>query len=321
MSPPLPKAYTDKLHTEFPYETVNEIVKGSLEIRVPNARVNTLKTTLEELLNQLKNTETKPQLTSWIKNALSFPYNTSRELTELSEYKKGELYLQSLSSMIPAFVLDPKENDVVLDMAAAPGSKTTQMAAMMSNKGKIIANDNSRERMFKLKGNLQNQGVTNTESTCMDGESLWKKYPEYFDKVLLDAPCSMEGTFCAAKPETYAYWSEKRSKQLAKLQKWLLRSAVSAAKPGATVVYSTCTLAPEENEEVIDWILQKEKGAVQLEDINMPGIKTYPAFLSYKYKTFHPDLQKCLRILPSHQMEGFFVAKLHKLRSTVHHET
>lgn len=317
MNSSLPEAFIQRLKSFFPDDNIDSLLKGYETLREPTIRVNTLKININEFLNEMNKSNIKPQFISWIKNAFRLSKLSTRELTDQELYKKGGFYIQSLSSMIPALILDPTSEDTVLDMAAAPGSKTTQMAAMMKNKGKIVANDNSRTRIFKLKQNIEIQGVINTEVKTLDGQSIWKKYPEYFDKVLLDAPCSMEGTFNVAKPESFAYWSEKRIKQFSKLQKWLLRSAISAAKPGAIIVYSTCTLSPEENEDVIDWILKKEKGNVQLEVISIKELKAFPAFLSYKQKTFHPDLQKCLRILPSSEMEGFFVAKLRKTRSTV----
>jgi 16S rRNA (cytosine1407-C5)-methyltransferase len=307
MNSVLPNAFIERLHNQFPEAAVQEMLAAFSHQRAPSIRTTP----------GVREIFLKPRTPSWIKNALILPEHTTRQLTDLPEFKQGLFYIQSLSSMIPGLVLDPKEDEVVLDMAAAPGSKTTQMAAMMNNKGKIIANDNSRQRTFKLKQNLDHQGVTNTGVISMDGQAIWKKYPEYFDKVLLDAPCSLEGTFCTLKPESYSYWSEKKIKQFSKLQKWLLRSAVSATKPGGTIVYSTCTISPEENEEVIDWILEKEKNTVELEEIQIKDLERYPAFTTYKNKTFHPNIRKTLRILPSTEMEGFFVAKLRKSRSNV----
>src|SRR6185437_11372051 len=120
--------------------------------------------------------------------------------------------------------------DVILDMTASPGSKTTQMATLMHNQGKIIANDKSRQRVFRLKANLKQQGVTNTDTFSLPGEFLWRKFPEVFDEVLLDAPCSMEGRISLLDEESYKDWSVKKVKELANLQKWLIRSAVSCVK-------------------------------------------------------------------------------------------
>lgn len=210
-----------------------------------------------------------------------------RQIQELDIYKNGEIYVQSLSSMIPTEVLDPKPGDYVLDICAAPGSKTSQMAALMQNEGHIVANDNSRIRIYKLEANLKNLGVTNTSIIQSQAQTLWQKYPDTFDKVLADVPCSMEGRFYTPDPKTYKDWSPAKIRILVQLQKFILRSAFGCCKPGGIIVYSTCTLNRQENEEVVEWLLKKEPGRVEL--------------LSME------------RINPSPVMEGFFVAKLRKV--------
>ena len=151
----------------------------------------------------------------------------------------------------------------------------------------------------------------------MPGELIWQKYPEYFDKVLVDVPCSMEGRFRCDDGATYEDWSTGKIKKLAKIQKWILRSAVSAAKPGGTIVYSTCTLAPEENEEIIDWLLEKEKGKVVAEDVVMQGFAFDPSLSSWNNVVFSSQVAKTKRIFPQKNMEGFFIAKLKKVSSTL----
>lgn len=263
-------------------------------------RINTLKTNKNDVQKKLNDLTIPSQEMIWCDNALLLPLSTSKQITEISLYKEGKIYIQSLSSMLPALVLNPQKGDKVLDMAAAPGSKTTQMAAMMENKGEIVANDIDSNRIYRLKSVLANQGVINTTTSRLPGQSLWTKYPEYFDKVLLDAPCSMEGKFDVEDPKTYTHWSLKKVKNLSKLQRWMLRSAVSATKVGGTIVYSTCTLSPEENEEVINWILEKEKDNIILEKIELKNLSLVNGY-----------------IFPSKTMEGFFVAKLKKIKSNI----
>jgi NOL1/NOP2/sun family putative RNA methylase len=235
----------------------------------------------------------------------------------LNLYKEGYFYVQSLSSMIPPLVLDPKSTDKVLDICAAPGSKTTQMAAMMENKGEVLANDSSPIRRMKLEANLKIQGVKNTYLSGFPAQSLWEKFPEFFDKTLVDVPCSMEGRFCTFEPKSYEGWSEKKVKNLAKLQKWMLRSAVSATKPGGRIVYSTCTLSPEENEEVIDWILEKEKGNIEITQFSITNIQFSNGITEWEGGEYNPEVKKCARINPSGTMEGFFVASIRKIKSNV----
>jgi len=235
----------------------------------------------------------------------------------LNLYKEGYYYVQSLSSMIPLLVLNPKPGEKILDICAAPGSKTTQMATMMGNKGEILANDTSPIRRLRLEANLKIQGVNCAYVSGFPAQSLWIKFPEFFDKTLCDVPCSMEGRFHTFEPESYKGWLVKKVRNLSRLQKWILRSAVSATKVGGRIIYSTCTLSPEENEEVIDWILEKEKGKVQVEKISVAGCQLSDAVMGWDGKKYNPEVGKTARILPSETMEGFFVASLRKIKSTV----
>lgn len=253
----------------------------------------------------------------WHDTAFILRSGDLRTLTETKDYKNGKLYVQSLSSMLPPLILDPKPTERILDIVAAPGSKTTQMAAMMQNRGTIVANDTSHVRRYRLVANLNMQGVTIASIEKEDGRSLWKKYPEYFDRALVDVPCSMEGRFNAVDPKTYKDWSLKKVKSLAHLQRWMLRSAISATKPGGIIVYSTCTLSPEENEEVVDWILEKEKGNIILESVTLPNFRFDPPVLHWGIKNYDKSIGLAARVYPSELMEGFFIAKIKKVKSTV----
>ena len=242
---------------------------------------------------------------------------TLRALSETPQYRNGELYVQSLSSMLPPLILNLQPGERVLDIAAAPGSKTTQMASLMDNHGEIIANDTSRTRIYRLKANMALQGASIAHVSRDDGRAIWKRYPEYFDKALVDVPCSMEGRFNTQDPKTYQDWSLKKVKDLSHLQRWLLRSAISATRPGGIIVYSTCTMSPEENEEVIDWVLAKERGNVIVEDVRLSGAVFDPAILVWNAKKFDTSIGKSARIYPTNLMEGFYIAKLKKIRSSV----
>jgi 16S rRNA (cytosine1407-C5)-methyltransferase len=313
--------FKERLSQIFPEDIKDTIIKNIHNTRLPAIRINTLKTNQSEVSAYLESKNIKAIPIPWFKEAFIIDNADSRQLTDLEIYQTGFFYIQSLSSMAPALVLDPQPGEKILDMAAAPGSKTTQLAAMMNNTGEITANDPSRERIFKLQQNLALMGVTNAKITSFDGQSLWHTFPEYFDKTLVDVPCSMEGTITQKNYGDFfggkKYWSPKKIKQLSKMQKWLLRSAVSATKPGGTIVYSTCTLSPEENEENIDWILEKEKKSVEIEEMSLPDLERYPAITEYKDTQFNPEVSKTLRILPTATMEGFFVAKLRKKTSNI----
>lgn len=313
----IPEKFLEKLD-EFLPEDKKQSVLDSFLVRKPSTfRANTLKITAAELEKELHKLGIQVEHVSWYENAFILKNVPQKTLAETDFYKNGFLYVQSLSSMIPPLVLEPKDDDLVLDQTAAPGSKTTQIAMMMHNKGILIANDKSHIRNFRLKANITQQGVTNTQVLNLPGEFIWKKYPEYFDKVLLDAPCSMEGRFFVEDEKTYKDWTPGKVKMLSEMQKWLLRSAVSSTRIGGTIVYSTCTLSPEENEEVVNWILKKEGAALEVEDIHIPNLETSPGLTKYKQKIFDDRLAKTLRIYPTTTMEGFFVAKLKKVASTV----
>ncbi|WDU83892.1 RsmB/NOP family class I SAM-dependent RNA methyltransferase [Caloramator sp. Dgby_cultured_2] len=149
-----------------------------------------------------------------------------RDLEKLNIFKEGQIYLQNLSSMIPPIILDPKEGEKVLDVAAAPGSKTTQMAAMMKNMGFILANEADKIRAERLKYNLKLQGVEIAEVRVGKGEKIGEEYPEFFDKVLLDVPCSGEGIISIKDPKTYRGWSLKEVERLFRLQKNYLKAHI-----------------------------------------------------------------------------------------------
>jgi 16S rRNA C967 or C1407 C5-methylase (RsmB/RsmF family) len=149
------------------------------------------------------------------------------------------------------------------------------------------------------------------------GEYFWKKNPEFYDRVLVDVPCTMEGRIYCGDPKTYQDWSEQKIRDLSVRQQHLLRSAVTSCKVGGTIVYSTCTLAPEENEGVLNWLLEREKGTVQVETISIPGIQGMPGIGSWQGQEYDPEVKNSLRILPSGTMEGFFVAKLRKIKSNM----
>lgn len=317
---PLPSAFEERIRRLHP--EAERILAALSAPRVTSLRVNTLKSSIEEVSTALKEAGYQLEQMPWWPNAfiLSDP-NVQQVFHPM--YEEGKFYVQGLSSMLPPLILDPQEGEQVLDLTAAPGSKTTELAALMKNTGHILANDLSPVRLFKLQANLNQQGVTNTQVKRGPGELLWRKFPEQFDRTLVDVPCTMEGRIDANDPKSYEDWSLKKIKELSMRQRMLLRSAISATKPGGTIVYSTCTLAPEENESVVQWALEKEQGKVVVEAIELPELTTQADELitagltEWEGQQFSPELSKTLRIYPSAKMEGFYVAKLRKLESTV----
>lgn len=314
---PFPAEFVARIHELFPSQAV-ELLAVLQTGRPTTFRVNTLKVTQQEAMSLLGQAGFEC-VQSELENAFILKNKTIRDLEEHQLYQEGALYVQGLSSMIPPLLLEPQPGESVLDCAAAPGSKTTQMAALMKNEGMILANDTSRVRLYKLKANLEKLGVTNVQIRHGLAQHIWRDFPEVFDKVLVDVPCSMEGRIRADRPQTFEDWSLRKIKDLAERQKFMLLSACSAARVGARIVYSTCTLAPEENEGVIAWLLKKTKGAVVVESPQKVGSHYAPGVLKWQGTTFPPELAHTVRILPNAIFEGFYVAVLRKEHSMLRH--
>ncbi len=282
----------------------------SLTFLKRSIRVNTLKIAIKELKERIEKDWDLNQIPwcregFWIEHAK----NERRDIGNLIEHSLGYFYIQEAASMIPPLVLEPKPSDIVLDIAASPGSKTTQIAQYMQNKGILIANDYTIERMKPLSINLQRCGVTNAIITLMEGQ-WFKKSGIEFDKVLVDAPCSGTGTIRKSLKTVYI-WNPDMVKRLSITQKQLIETGFNLLKKDGTLVYSTCSLEPEENEEVVDFLLKKYDNA-SLEEIKL-NIKRSPAILGFENKKYDESIKKCLRIWPQdNDTEGFFVAKIKK---------
>lgn len=225
----------------------------------------------------------------------------------------GKYYIQSLSSMIPAMILNPSSNDKTIDLCAAPGSKTTQLAELMNNKGTLIANEISPERVKSLVFNVDKMNLVNFGIIQGKGELLNQIYDDYFDKILVDAPCSALGIL-QKKNEVSNWWNENRLNSFSELQIRLLVSAIKMCKVGGEIVYSTCTLTLEENELVLNKILKKYP--VEIVEIELP-IKSHSAFTKIENEILNPSISKAKRIIPWEiNSEGFFICKLKKIGST-----
>ena len=302
----LPKEFVENIYEMFSPGVVDGILRGFLEKRYTTLRVNTLKTNIQEVMRYFKEINIKFERVLWYKDALVIKNATEKDLQKLELYKEGKIYLQSLPSMVPPLVLDPKPGEKVLDLTAAPGGKTTEIASFMENKGYILANELDKLRYERLKYNVELQGASIVNVNCGRGEKIGSEHEGEFDRVLLDAPCSGEGRFTMYNVQSYKTWSAKTVQELSKLQKKLLKSAYTALKTGGTLVYSTCTLNKEENEKVLDWAI-KELG-LKLVNIDLEIKDAIPAFNDGMDKS----INKAIRILPSKNMEGFFVAKFIK---------
>ncbi len=265
-------------------------------------RVNTLKIDVESVIENLSNYEI--QAIPWCKEG----FFVNANLGSTIEHQLGLIFIQEASSMIPAVVMDLEPKMLTLDVAASPGAKTTQIAQYMENEGCIVANDVKFSRINILISNLQRCGVLIAKVTMKDGR-FFKRYKDTFDAVLLDAPCSNVGMI----RKNYKYlklWKYKDVIGISKLQKSLILAAYTALKPGGVLVYSTCTLDPLENEEVVDYLISNTDA--EIEKINLK-IKSHKPILEFNGKEYSSEVRKCLRIHPQdNDTEGFFVAKIVK---------
>jgi len=277
-------------------------------------RVNTLKISPQDLKNKLENYGWKLSEIKGHPEILRVESELKPgEIGTTKEHLLGYYYVQEITSMMPIIALSPNKNDILLDCCAAPGSKTTQAAAMMKNKGTIFANDLTIGRIIILSANLERQGVTNTIMTRHDAIALSKRFNKIrlkFKKILVDAPCSGEGNI-RVSPRTYMEWSENLVKSMGRRQKKITSAMLELLEDNGEMIYSTCTHAPEENEEVVQYLLDNYN--IEIQDVELP-IKTRPGITKWKDKIFSNELKKCHRIYHhDNDMEGFFVCKIKKM--------
>ncbi len=312
----IPEEFVEKLSLMFG-EALSQSIITTLERKPTTFRINNLLSNREEVLSELKMGGFEIEEVSWYRDAFVLKNKSKRELIDTPIYEAGKIYVQSLASMVPPLVLDPKSGERVLDLTAAPGSKTSQIADMMEMIGELVANDNNKIRFFKLKHNMEKMGVVDENDNWQFtlrmevGSALVYEYPNYFDKILVDAPCSGEARFDRDNYKSYSYWSPRKVKEMAYKQRKLLLSAWSALKPGGVLVYSTCTMSPEEDEEQIARLLERYDDA-EIVEINLGSLQRLPILREWQGKSFVDDVQHCLRIKPTETMESFFVVKVRK---------
>lgn len=307
----LPEAAVQALQRQFTPGDLDKILAGFMTERLPTLRVNRLKTDVRQVMTTLRSLNIKFDRVLWYEDALVIRNVREKILEAQMFYQDGHIYLQSLSSMIPALVLNPRPGIRVLDLTAAPGGKTTQIAALMNNEGAILANEINALRAERLRFNINRQGAVIAEVRQGDGKRPDGAWEEGFDAVLLDAPCSGMGLFSVFHPQTYRGWSLKQVQQFVKEQRKLLEKAFWALKPGGTLVYSTCTLMAEENQENVAWILERLQGQIALAPLNFSLTGAEAAGRDI----WLPDCPvSMLTVIPSALYEGFFVAKFIKQR-------
>ncbi|MBE6149908.1 MAG: RsmB/NOP family class I SAM-dependent RNA methyltransferase [Firmicutes bacterium] len=290
----IPDFFKEMLLNSYDIENVNNIVNGLIKKKT-TLRVNKIKSNIEEIKEILNNENIKYKTVSFYKDALIL--EEEDKIRTLRIYKEGKIYLQSLSSMIPPIILEPKENDRILDMTAAPGGKTCQIASITNNNCYITAVEKNKIRADRLKYNLDKQSVKKCTILNIDATKIDDLYR--FDKILLDAPCSGSGTL---NSENINNFSKELVNNSIKTQEQLLIKALNILKPGSTMVYSTCSILKEENEEILNKVLNKFN--VEIIEIDENIFKDVPLL--------PVSIKGTICVCPNELYEGFFIAKIKK---------
>ncbi len=301
-------AFVEHISAQLPeHLSIEDLIEYSNKPLRLSIRVNTLKITARELIPVLENKGFQFRSIPWCAEGFWISDGPVDSLGNCVEHLQGLFYIQEASSMLPPVALFSQENDfeIILDMAAAPGSKTTQIAATMKNSGLLVANEYSSSRVKMLHANLVRMGVNNTAITHFDAEVFGEYLFEEFDAVLLDVPCGGEGTV-RKDSDALKNWSLTDIKAIAEKQKQLICSAFEALKVGGTLVYSTCTLSREENQEVCLHLKETFADAVQFAQLNDLFKGCDQALTEEGFLHVWPQI---------FDSEGFFIAKILKTAS------
>lgn len=297
----IPTFLIEMLNKQYGEEKANQILNGYQKERIVSIRVNTLKSDINRVLDELSKEGIEYEKVPWYKDAVVIKNVKENLIQSLEIYKNGEIYLQSLSSMLPPLILDPKPNTDILDMCSAPGGKTTQMAALSENEAHITACEINHIRTERLRYNIEKQGANCIYIMQKDSRYIDNFFS--FDKILLDAPCSGSGTINTNNPKLSDIFTTKLIKKSISSQLALLKKAINILKSGGEIVYSTCSILACENEDIINKALLGSNTEIIPIDFNG---KEYLPLLPVK-------IPGTLCVCPDEFFEGFFIAKIRKI--------
>jgi len=306
----LPQSFLDVIRDALPADqTLESFIEYCQRPLRRSLRVNTLKISVSDFLALVAPYDWHLTPVPWCAEGFWIERDDEERLPlgSTAEHLSGLFYIQEASSMLPVAALFADGNQPVriMDVAAAPGSKTTQIAARMGNHGAILANEYSASRVKVLHANISRCGISNVALTHFDGRVFGAALPECFDAILLDAPCSGEGVV-RKDPDALRNWSPESTASIADTQRELIASAFHALRPGGTLIYSTCTLNREENQQICQWLLDEWPDAVEIAPLNDLFPEAGKAITAEGYLHVFPQIYDC---------EGFFVARLRKTAS------
>lgn len=296
----VPKFLIELLEKQYGENIAKEILKGYKSKRKVTIRANTIKTNMANVKSELAKGNIEYETVLWNEDALILNNAKENDIRNLKLYQNGEIYLQSLSSMLPPIILNPKQDMDILDMCAAPGGKTTQMAALSKNRAHITACEMNYIRMERLKYNIEKQGASCVYVMQKDARTIDDFFS--FDSVLLDASCSGSGTLNMDDSKLEKTFTINLINKCKNAQLQLLKKAIKVLKPGREMIYSTCSILSCENEEILNSVLKTEK--VEIVPINFEGIEDLPLLPT--------EIAGTLCVCPNELYEGFFIAKIRK---------
>lgn len=303
MNFPIPEFLTKLLEEQYGKQTTEEIIKGYQIKRKTTLRINKIKSSIEEIINTLQENHIEYETVEWSTEAIILKDIQEQEIQNLKIYQDGKIYMQSLSSMLPPILLEPKPRMDILDMAAAPGGKTTQIASITKNQANITACEKNKIRAERLKYNLEKQGAKAYLMT-QDARNIDDFFS--FDQILLDAPCSGSGTIHIQNPKLEQTFTPQLIEQSVKTQTALIKKAINLLKTGKEMVYSTCSILKQENEEIIQSILtDKQAQIIPIPKELIQKMQNIP--------TLPTKIKGTLCVCPNDLYEGFFIAKIRKI--------
>lgn len=291
------------LNEQYAAELAPKILSGFFTSRKPSLRINPLKGGREDTLSELKTAGIELDPAGWYEDGFVIKNAAESDIRALKAYAEGRIYLQSLSSMLPPVLMNPQSETDILDMAAAPGSKTTQLAAITQNSCRITACEMNHIRAERLRHNVSLLGASCVYVMEADSRRLDSGFS--FDSVLLDAPCSGSGTlhFESETSQENSGFTEELISKCVRSQKALIAKAISLLKPGHEMIYSTCSVLSRENEDIVSWALSG--GGLEIVPFCEDWLESLPR-LPVK-------LDGTLCVMPNELYEGFYIARLKKI--------